>query len=66
MVEGRGGRGTLVGVVFTLVGRRKIPEVLQIVRTVDQEAIVSVQEIRQQFLGYFAGKRPAPQVSMTS
>lgn len=66
MVEGRGGRGTPVGVVFTLVRRRKIPEVLQIVHTVDGSAIVSVQEIRQQFLGYFAGKRPAPHVPLAS
>lgn len=66
IVEGRGGRGTLVGIVFTLVRRRRIPEVLAIVRTVDEAAIVSVQEIRQQFLGYIAGKRPAPHLPMTS
>ncbi len=66
VVEGRGGRGTPVGIVFTLVLRRAIPGVMDIIRQVDGGAIVSVQEIRQQFLGYFPGKRPVPHLPVAS
>jgi len=59
VVEGRGGRGSQVGVLFSVAHRRRLPELLGLIRTVDDGAIVTVQEIRSQFRGYFAPKRPA-------
>ncbi len=61
-VEARGGRGSEVGVVFSVAHRRRLPELLERIRDVDPDAISSVQEVRQQYHGYFAPKRPAPQV----
>jgi uncharacterized protein YebE (UPF0316 family) len=58
LVEGRGGRGTEVGVLFSVCHRRRMPDLLRILRKIDRSAIVTVQEIRTQYLGYFAAKRP--------
>jgi len=58
LVEGRGGRGREVGVLFSVCQRRRLDELLRIVRQVDRDAIISVQEVRQQFHGYFTPKRP--------
>lgn len=58
IIEGRGGRGSEVGVVFSVCRRRQLQHVLRSVRRIDADAIVTVQEIRQQYLGYFAPKRP--------
>ncbi len=63
LVEGRGGRGTAVGVVFSVVRRRRLEEYLAVVRAVDRDAAVSVEEVRRQVHGYFAAKRPAPAVA---
>lgn len=59
LVEGKGGRGTLVGIVFSVCHRRRLGEILHHIRTVDQNATVTVQEIRHQFHGYFSPKVPA-------
>ncbi len=59
LVEGRGGRGSAVGVLFSVCRRRRLPEMIRIVSRVDRSAIVNVQDIRQQHHGYFTPKRPA-------
>lgn len=63
VVEGRGGRGTAVGVVFSVVRRRRLEEYLDVVRAIDRDAAVSVEEVRHHRHGYFAPKRPAPAVA---
>ncbi len=59
MIEGVGGRGSRVGIVFSVARRKRLEEMMRIVRRIDRDAIVSVQEIRQQLHGYFAPKRAA-------
>ncbi len=59
-VEATGGRGTRVGIVFSVVRRRRLDEYFGIIQTVDRDAAVSVEEVRHQRHGYFAPKRPAP------
>jgi uncharacterized protein YebE (UPF0316 family) len=59
LLEGRGGRGSEVGVVFSVCHRRRMPEALHILRQIDRSAIVTVQDLRTQYLGYFTPKRPA-------
>ena len=59
VVEGRGGRGSDVGIVFSVAHRRRLGELLAVIRGVDAGAIVTVQEVRTQLLGYFSPKRPA-------
>lgn len=63
LVEGRGGRGTVVGIVFSVVRRRRLQEHLNLVRSVDPNAAVSVEDVRQAVQGYFTSKRPAPAVA---
>ena len=58
LLDGRGGRGSEVGVVFSVCHRRRMPEALQILRQIDRSAIVTVQDLRTQYLGYFTPKRP--------
>lgn len=58
VVEARGGRGSEVGVLFSVAHRRRMPDLLAVMREVDPNAIVTVQEVRQQLHGYFAPKRP--------
>lgn len=65
-VEARGGRGSEVGIVFSVAHRKRLPELLERVHSVDANAIASVQEVRQQFHGYFAPKRPTPAVAEES
>jgi uncharacterized protein YebE (UPF0316 family) len=60
LVDGRGGRGSEVGVVFSVCHRNRLQELLEIVRQVDRSAIVTVQEVRAQVHGFFSRKRPAP------
>ena len=60
LVDGRGGRGSEVGVVFSVCHRKRLHELLGIIRQVDRSAIVTVQEVRQQVHGFFSRKRPAP------
>ncbi len=60
LVDGRGGRGSEVGVVFSVCHRNRLQELLEIVRQVDRSAIVTVQEVREQVHGFFSRKRPAP------
>ncbi len=57
-VEAHGGRGTEVGVVFSMSHRRRTQEMLALIRAHDPDAIVTVQEVRQQYHGYFTPKRP--------
>jgi uncharacterized protein YebE (UPF0316 family) len=59
LVEARGGRGSRVGVVFSVTHRRRMAEMMAMIEQVDEDAIISVQEVRQQFHGYFSPKRPA-------
>jgi uncharacterized protein YebE (UPF0316 family) len=59
LLEGRGGRGSAVGVIFSVCHRRRLPHLLEIIRQVDRGATVDVQDIRQHFHGYFSPKRPA-------
>jgi uncharacterized protein YebE (UPF0316 family) len=59
VVEGRGGRGSEVGVLFSVTRRRRLTELLGVIHSVDAGAIVTVQEVRTQRLGYFSPKRPA-------
>lgn len=59
LVEGKGGRGTLVGVVFSLCQRRRMAEILRLIARADPEATVTVQEIRHHYHGYFSPKVPA-------
>ena len=63
LVDGRGGRGSEVGVVFSVCHRNRLQELLEIVRQVDRSAIVTVQEVREQVHGFFSRKRPAPSVT---
>lgn len=63
LVDGRGGRGSEVGVVFSVCHRKRLSEMLEIVRQVDRSAIVTVQEVREQVHGFFSRKRPAPPVT---
>ena len=63
LVDGRGGRGSEVGVVFSVCRRKRLHELLGIIRQVDRSAIVTVQEVREQVHGFFSRKRPAPPVS---
>ena len=58
LVQGRGGRNTEVGVLFSVSHRKRTAEMLELIRAYDKNAIVSVQEVRQQFHGYFSPKRP--------
>ena len=60
LVDGRGGRGSEVGVVFSVCHRKRLHELLEIIRQVDRSAIVTVQEVREQVHGFFSRKRPAP------
>ncbi len=60
VVEGRGGRGTAVGIVFSVVRRRRLEEYLGVVQVIDRDSTVSIEEVRQQHHGYFAPKRPVP------
>jgi len=60
LVAGRGGRGTAVGIVFSVVRRRRLEEYLAAVRVIDRDAAVSIEEVRRHQHGYFAPKRPAP------
>ena len=60
LVDGRGGRGSEVGVVFSVCHRKRLHELLSIIRQVDKSAIVTVQEVREQVHGFFSRKRPAP------
>jgi uncharacterized protein YebE (UPF0316 family) len=60
LVDGRGGRGSEVGVVFSVCRRNRLQEVMAIISRIDRSAIVSVQEVRTQVHGFFARKRPAP------
>ncbi len=62
LVEGRGGRGTEVGIVFSVVRRRRLEEYLAAVQAIDRNAAVSIEEVRRYQRGYFAPKRPAPAV----
>lgn len=59
LVEGRGGRGSAVGILFSVCHRRRLTELLRIIHQVDRGATVNVQDVRRQYLGYFAPKRPA-------
>jgi len=59
LVEARGGRGSRVGVVFSVTHRRRMAEMMALIEQIDEDAIISVQEVRQQFHGYFSPKRPA-------
>ncbi len=59
LLEGRGGRGTSVGVLFTVARKKRARELLALIHAVDERAIASVQEVRMQYAGYFAPKRPA-------
>ncbi len=59
ILEGRGGRGSEVGLVFSVCRRREMQQMMRSIRRIDADAIVTVQEIRQQYHGYFAPKRPA-------
>lgn len=63
-VEATGGRGTKVGIVFSVVRRRRIDECFGVIQAVDPEAAISVEEVRYQRHGYFAPKRPAPLVGV--
>ncbi len=63
MVEGQGGRGTAVGVLFSVCHRRRLPELLRIIQRIDRSATVNVQDVRRQYHGYFAPKRPALSVA---
>jgi uncharacterized protein YebE (UPF0316 family) len=58
LLNGRGGRGSSVGVVFSVCHRRRLPDVLRVIREVDSAATLTVEEVRQRFQGYFAPKRP--------
>lgn len=58
LVDARGGRGTEVGVLFSVSHRRRMPELLGLIRRIDRSAIVTVQDLRTQYLGYFTPKRP--------
>jgi uncharacterized protein YebE (UPF0316 family) len=58
LVEARGGRGSEVGVLFSVAHRRRVSDLLATMREVDPNAIVTVQEVRQQLHGYFTPKRP--------
>jgi uncharacterized protein YebE (UPF0316 family) len=58
LVEARGGRGSQVGVVFTVTHRRRLDELMRMIQELDEDAIISVQEVRQQHHGYFSPKRP--------
>lgn len=60
LVDGRGGRGSEVGVVFSVCHRKRLQELLGIIRQVDRSAIVTVQEVREQVHGFFSQKRPSP------
>ena len=60
VVDGRGGRGSEVGVVFSVCRRNRIQELVGIINRIDRSAIVTVQEVRAQVHGFFARKRPAP------
>jgi len=59
LLEGTGGLGTPVGLVFTIARRNRVAELLGLIRATDAGAIATVQEIRAQHAGYFAPKRPA-------
>lgn len=59
LLEGTGGLGTPVGLVFSMARRNRVGELLELVRTTDPAAIATVQEVRVQRAGYFAPKRPA-------
>lgn len=63
LVEGKGGRGTVVGVVYSLCQRRRMSEILRLISSVDPHATVTVQEIRHHYHGYFSPKVPAFSVS---
>ena len=65
LVDGRGGRGSEVGVVFSVCHRKRLQELLGIIRQVDRSAIVTVQEVREQVHGFFSRKRPSPTGSNT-
>ena len=58
VVRGRGGRGSEVGIVFSVCRRKQLPTVFEVVRSVDSTATVTVEEVRQRLHGYFAPKRP--------
>jgi uncharacterized protein YebE (UPF0316 family) len=60
LVDGRGGKGSEVGIVFSVCHRKRLQELLEIVRQVDRSANVTVQEVRKQVHGFFSRKRPAP------
>jgi uncharacterized protein YebE (UPF0316 family) len=58
LVEGRGGKGTQVGILFSVTRRRRLAELLALIHRTDSRAIASVQEVRMQYSGFFAPKRP--------
>lgn len=59
VVDGRGGHGTSVGVVFSVCRRTRLAELLRITCQLDSGATVTVEDVRQRLHGYFAPKRPA-------
>jgi uncharacterized protein YebE (UPF0316 family) len=60
LVDGRGGRGSAVGIVFSVCRRSRLREMMEMVRHIDRSAIVTVQEVRTQVHGFFSPKRPTP------
>jgi uncharacterized protein YebE (UPF0316 family) len=57
-VQGRGGRGSDVGIVFSVCRRRSLAQALKLIRDADSGATVTVEQVRQRIHGYFAPKRP--------
>ena len=58
LVQGRGGRGSAVGVIFSVCHRRQLPEMVRLVCQVDPNATITVEEVRQRLHGHFPPKRP--------
>jgi uncharacterized protein YebE (UPF0316 family) len=66
LVDGRGGRGSEVGVVFSVCRRNRLQELMAIIGRIDRSAIVTVQEVRTQVHGFFSRKRPSPPTAARS
>ena len=60
VVDGRGGRGSEDGIVFSVCRRSRLQELMTIIRHIDRSAIVTIQEVRAQVHGFFSPKRPSP------
>lgn len=58
-LKGWGAKGE-VNIIFTIVPRKKVAEVMEIVRMFEPGAFITVEDVKSTSLGYFARKRSFP------